>query len=349
MDRFMTSFKSYHRELYHGGDLDAAISGYGGTASSWLDLSTGINPVPYPVPALPPSLWNRLPESGAETALLKASRHYYRIPETMGVTACPGTQSAIQILPSLFKPSNVAILSPTYAEHRHCWQAHGHNILEVARPEDIPPDCSVIILVSPNNPTGWIPETDILLALHQHVKEKNGLLVMDEAFMDCTPDKSCIPFLSPDHLAVLKSFGKFFGLAGLRLGFAIGDPKITREINRRLGPWAVSGPASHIGAKALSDSSWISKTRQRLKEDKAACLRLLTENGLVPTGGTDLFTLIQDDQANLLFRHLCDHQILSRPFSEHPSLIRLGHPASEADHERLSATLNQFHILSQTD
>ena len=342
----MTSFKSYHRELYHGGDLDAAILVYGGTADTWLDLSTGINPVPYPVPSVPPSLWNRLPESGSETALLEASRHYYEIPEGMGVTACPGTQSAIQILPTLFEPCDVAILSPTYAEHRHCWQTHGHTILEVTRPEDIPPDCSIIILVSPNNPTGWMPEAELLLSLQQQARDRNGLLVVDEAFMDCTPDKSCLPRPSADHLVVLKSFGKFFGLAGLRLGFAIGDPNITGEINKRLGPWAVSGPASYIGEKALSDSQWISKTRQRLTQDRAACHQLLTENELVPLGGTDLFTLVQYDQADPLFRHLCEHQILSRPFPDHPSLIRFGHPASEEDRARLSAALNQFRIIS---
>ncbi len=328
--------------MYHGGDLDAAILTYGGTADIWLDLSTGINPIPYPVPPIPPSLWNRLPESGSETTLLEAARRYYEIPETMGVTACPGTQSAIQILPSLFKPCNVAILSPTYAEHRHCWQAHGHDILEVTRPDDIPPDCSVIILVSPNNPTGWFPTERLVSDLHQQARERNGLLVVDEAFMDCTPDRSCLPLLSPDCLIVLKSFGKFFGLAGLRLGFAIGDPKITGEINKRLGPWAVSGPASHIGAKALSDSSWISGTRQRLQEDKVACHRLLTENGLVLLGGTDLFTLIQHDRAAPLFQHLCENQILSRPFPEHPSLIRFGHPASDENRQRLSSLLNQF-------
>ncbi len=333
---------TYNRDLLHGGDLDLAQKNYGGEISGWIDLSTGINPVPYPVPELPATLWNRLPGSALERSLMLAARHYYSTPEAFHCVAAPGTQSLIQLLPRLFIPADVAIFGPTYAEHEQCWRDAGHRIKTVANLSDIPPATKTIILVSPDNPTASIASRNDLLELQQMVRARDGLLVIDEAFMDGFPEQSALSVLTPDHLILLKSFGKFFGLAGLRLGFAMGSSKTITKLKKQLGPWAVSGPAAYIGQEAYQNTDWISQTRQRLKQEMMRLSELLGKAGADVIGETDLFTLVKHEKAAALYQHLCQKQILTRPFSHDPALLRFGHPANERQWSKLQNALRTF-------
>ncbi len=334
--------QTYNQETFHGGDLSWAKKNFGGDGPSWIDLSTGINPHPYPIPELPSDIWARLPDPALDAELLRTAGKYYGLPGSINMTACPGTQSVLQRLPHLRKQTEVAILSPTYAEHAKCWRAAGHDVIHIESLQEIPSSTQIVVVVSPNNPTGDIADFDILNEVQQRLTLKGGLLVVDEAFMDINPTKSYIPHIPQKGVVILKSFGKFFGLAGLRLGFALGDPDIMAGLKAEFGPWAVSGPAAFIGETALSDTVWITQMRMKLAEETRKLSALLERVNLQIIGKTDLFTLVKTHGATELFQHLCDNRILTRPFQDNPSYLRFGMPGSENQWSRLDQALNTF-------
>jgi len=308
----------------HGGGLDAAIASYGGARADWLDLSTGINPCPYPVGDLAPDDWSALPDVGAVVALEKAARAFWNIPDHAAVLAAPGASALIARLPLLHAtPGKVRIDTPTYNEHEAAFRAHGWRISADC------PDARVV--VHPNNPTGAFWDGT----------ERAGLTIIDESFCDCTPDESRVAQAGPG-VVILKSFGKFWGLAGLRLGFAIGDPDTLTRLAEMLGPWAVAGPALRIGTRALSDTHWAEATRKRLRADAAQLDLMCQRAGLRPLGGTDLFRLYDTADAAQLHDHLAHHQVLGRIFPYSRRWLRLGLPGSPEAWDHLA------HALAQT-
>lgn len=322
----------------HGGDLAAAERRWGRPALGWLDLSTGINPHPYPLPAIAPALWTRLPGADDEAALTSAARHRYGAGTAAGIVAAPGSQALIQALPRLRSPGPVAILAPTYAEHARAWNAAGHAVATIADPAAADP-AGVLVVVNPNNPTGRRFAPADLAGLAARFAQAGGLLVVDEAFADPHPELSVIPTL-PAATIVLRSFGKFHGLAGLRLGFAVtAEAGLAEGLRRGFGPWAVSGPALAIGAAALGDDSWAEATRARLAADQARLVGLLTAAGLEPVGGTPLFTLVSHPEAARLWERLGQAGILVRAFDFQPDWLRIGLPGDEAGFERLARAL----------
>ncbi len=292
----------------HGGGIDAAIARWGGTRDDWLDLSTGINPVAYPVPPLPHAAWTALPDREARDGLLRAARGAWRVPAEAEILAAPGTSAIIAALPGLLPPGPVHIPAPTYNEHRAAFVAAGH------RPVDGP--APVRVLVHPNNPDGRL----------WHDPPDADLTIIDESFCDTAPDRSHVDRTRHPGTVVLKSFGKFWGLAGLRLGFAIGHPDTLAGLAERLGPWAVSGPALAIGARALADAEWARTTRLRLAADARTLDDMLGRAGLRVIGGTTLFRLVETPDAAAWHAHLASTRILTRVFPYAPDWLRLGLP-----------------------
>lgn len=319
--------------IFHGGDLAAARAEYGGMAEDWIDLSTGINPWPYPLPALPEEAWTRLPQADAEERLLQAARSAYSLPGSTALTAAPGTQAIIQVLPTLLSPRQVAVVGPTYGEHAPAWRNAGHTVLEVLEPVA---DADVLVLCSPNNPDGRLADPALL-----NWAGPNRLLVVDEAFADVAPSASFASHTGRAGLLILRSFGKFFGLAGLRLGFAAGDPVLTQRLAERLGPWAVSGPALAIGATALADHAWQEQTRTKLAQSAARLDSMLAQAGLVAEGGTALFRLVRTPgPAAEWHDRFARAHIWTRPFPKHPQWLRFGLPGSHPQWERVCAALH---------
>lgn len=324
---------------FHGGDL-GDVAGPDG-AADWLDLSTGINPAPYPVPALPDGAWTRLPGKNELDGLIKAAAACYGAPDPDCVVAGPGSQALIQALPSLFPPGRVAVLAPTYGEHVPAWNAAGHNVREILALKEAGPD-ETVVLVNPNNPDGRCRQPSRLLADAKARGGAGGFTVVDEAFADAAPELSVAPHCADYPVTALRSFGKFFGLAGLRLGFAIAPHEIAEKLRARLGPWAVSGPAISIASRALNDHGWQTSTRLWLAEQMRELLALLERNGIDVAGGTDLFVLAETARAPALFDHLCGHCIYVRRFPEHPTWLRFGLPPDGAGFARLGAALATF-------
>ncbi len=325
--------------VFHGGDLVAAEGRFGRPLEGWLDLSTGINPIAYPVPRLPQSCWSRLPSSDA--GLRAAAAQAYGVTESRLVVPAPGVQALIQLLPWIRRNIEVAVLAPTYEEHRAAWQAAGHRVREMSSLDELGrPD--VVVVVNPNNPDGRIIPADKLLYLAAELADRGGFLVLDESFADVTPKASLAEKTGRPGLVILRSFGKFFGLAGVRLGFALADPGTAESLRSRLGPWPVSGPALVIGESALIDDAWIGQTKTRLSADAARLDEMLLAKGLSLVGGTPLFRLVESPKADALYEHLGRRGILVRAFAAQTDRLRFGLPGSEADWQRLAAALREW-------
>ncbi|KAJ04567.1 threonine-phosphate decarboxylase CobD [Sulfitobacter mediterraneus] len=298
----------------HGGGLDAAAAQYGGQRGDWLDLSTGINPVPYPLPEIPENAWTALPDEAALSELESAARRFWKVPEGAAVMAVPGASAAIVHIPHLAPAGTVHIPGPTYNEHAASFAQAGWRVSHDAG------HATASVHVHPNNPTGQLWQVSDL---------HGALRVIDESFCDVTPDRTLMDQALTPGTLILKSFGKFWGLAGVRLGFVIGDPDLVNQLRAMLGPWAVAGPALTIGADALRAQHWAEETRNRLHKDALRLDALVTAKGAKLVGGTDLFRLYEVENAAEWQETLAQHHIWSRIFPYNPHWLRLGLPAPD--------------------
>lgn len=305
----------------HGGGVDAAVARWGGVRADWIDLSTGINPQPYPLPDLPGPAFADLPDAGAEAALVQAARQFWAVPEEAAVLAAPGASALIARLPALRPAGRVRIAGPTYNEHGRAFRAAGWQLVDGA--------AEAAVVVHPNNPDGRF-----------HDLPQAAFAIIDESFCDIAPGRSLMGHATRPGVVVLKSFGKFWGLAGLRLGFAIGDAALLRPLAQAMGPWPVSGPALTIGKTALLDQAWARATRARLANDAARLDALLCSAGAELVGGTPLFRLYNTHDAAHWQDRLARHRIWSRifPYSRH--WLRLGLPGDATAWSRLEAALS---------
>jgi cobalamin biosynthesis protein CobC len=323
--------------IAHGGDLGGLRGAFPDAPEPWLDLSTGINPLPYPAPPVEASAWLRLPAAAEVQALREAAAAAYGAPGASHVVPAPGTQILIEILPRLLAPTQVAVLGPTYAEHAAAWARAGHAVAEVSRLDAIDA-ARVAVIVDPNNPDGRTHPLAARRALAGALGARGGLLVADEAFADLEPVESLCPHVAPG-LVVLRSFGKTYGLAGLRLGFAVADPGTAARIAEALGPWAVSGPALAIGRAALSDAGWRDAAAAARAADAARLDRMIARAGGRIVGGTRLFRTADFPDGPDLYRRLAAAGIAVRRFAERPERLRFGLPAGKAAWCRLSRVL----------
>ncbi|MFD1198523.1 threonine-phosphate decarboxylase CobD [Brucella gallinifaecis] len=328
--------------IEHGGALDKAIARFGGKAQDWLDLSTGINPEHFPLPELPAYLWNRLPDEGLLQQVLAAARSYYGTGQNAPIVASSGTQALIQLIPRLLEPSTVAVLGPTYQEHAAAFRAASWNVVECATLDDIPEDVRVVTIVNPNNPDGRIVARHDLLELARKLGKRGGFLIVDEAFADPSPEVSIASHAANEPLIVLKSFGKFFGLAGVRLGFLLANDEFVQRVTDRLGPWAVAGPTLAIALHAFENTRELEAFRSRINTRRAELAKSLTHCQLIEVGGTALFSLISHDNAHSIYDGLCERHILVRKFAYAPNWLRIGLAPDQAGLKRLEQALQDI-------
>ena len=326
--------------IVHGGGLLEARRLFPGAPEPFVDLSTGINAVPYPVPALSPDAFTRLPEPEAVQVLQDVAASAYGVTSPAMVVAAPGTQILINLLPWLLPQREVAVLGPTYAEHAAAWRAAGARVAEVAQFEELG-DAPCVVLCNPNNPDGRRVTPSALAGLADRLAGRGGLLVVDEAFADFEDGISIAPRLPHPAVVVLRSFGKAYGLAGLRLGFAFADTRTAGLIRTALGPWAVSGPAIAIGCRALLDRGWAANAAARLEHEAMNLDHCLIGAGLRVVGGTRLFRLAEGTHVPSLFQQLGAAGILVRRFPAQPHWLRFGIPGHASEWDRLRAALRQ--------
>ena len=322
--------------LEHGGRLRCAAEEYGTPLADWLDLSTGINPDCYPVPPLDAQCWNRLPEEN--DGLEAAAAAYYGNERLL---VLPGSQAAIQGLPLLFRPLVMACVAPLYEEHPQAWERAGHKLRRLpSLQRALAAATPAVLLCNPNNPTAvGVPRQTLLEAADQ-LHQRGGWLIVDEAFADPEPDNTIVALAGSDeapNLIVLRSLGKFFGLAGARVGGMFGAADKRERLREMLGPWPVSHPARVVARHALADRPWQAATRLRLQADSERLAAMLAPLGTVRR--TALFcTLSVSDDGLALFEHFARRAILLRRFAAH-GLLRFGLPGSEAEWQRLGAAI----------
>ncbi len=321
--------------IEHGGNLAAAAQRYGIEPARWLDLSTGISPFAYPVGVIAAQAWRRLPE---ETSTFgRAAAAYYG---SKSFIAVAGSQAAIQLLPRLVPARSVAIAQPTYAEHANSWRVAGAAVEML--PEDAIEDAAVrhdvVVLCNPNNPTGrwWRPAA--LRALHEELASRGGWLILDEAFIDTEPRASHTPHAGKPGLVVLRSLGKFFGMAGARVGFLFAPAELLVRAAALLGPWSISGPSLAVAETALADAAFQDLARTRLQAASARMQELLRRHGQGIAGATDFFVWVKHPEARRIQERLARGAILVRAFDEPPSL-RFGLPDAEEAWQRLEDAL----------
>ncbi len=326
--------------ILHGGDLQAFASQNPDALRPLIDLSTGINPVPYPA-TLDLQAMTRLPGRVDYDSCIAAFAAYAEAdPDLVHVT--PGSQSIISLLPSLFAHCHIAVLAPTYGEHEHSWRRAGHRVTPATASQIVDMDADIIVLTNPNNPDGHVFKRDELRALQKRQARKNGWLIVDEAFADAAPLQAMAKHVGDGGLIVLRSFGKFFGLAGVRLGFLIAPASIGERYSDLLGPWSVSTSALALGAQAYADAPWITATRRRLGADAVRLCVLLAGKVDSVVGGTTLFQLFAAGEAGDMAAHLAAHGIFVRCFPEQPDWLRVGLPGSEMEWDRLRGALESW-------
>lgn len=323
----------------HGGNLAYATARYGTPPEGWLDLSTGINPHPYPATPVKAEDLAALPDRAALDRLLVTARQAYRVPFGVHLLATPGSEIAIRLLPFLLPDRPTAIVGPTYGSHYDAWAEAQRTVATVDALEAIPVDVANVVVTNPNNPDGRTFGLGTLEKMANECAQRGGALIVDEAFADLEPDYSLTPLLGDTPAVVLRSFGKFFGLAGLRLGFVATSFPPAAQIERLLGDWPVSATALGVGQTALADDSWQTKARHHLGADAARLRTLFERHGLTVAGGTDLFALVDHDNATGLHIRLAEAGIWTRVFPYRRDWIRFGLPGSPAAFERLDRAL----------
>lgn len=322
--------------MVHGGNVQQAAQHYQLAVEEWLDLSTGINPFAYSDLSITHDAHTKLPY--IEQGFLTAARDYYNC-EHLGVVA--GSQQAIQLLPLLRERSKVAVLSPTYSEHVLSWQHAGHAVTEIHTLDDTI-NYDVVVVTNPNNPTGRVIDKSTLINIHQQLQSRGGWLIVDEAFVDCNPEHSLAYLANQSGLIILRSIGKFFGLAGLRVGFVIAEAVFIKRLSQLVGHWPLSGAAQQITQQCLQDKDWQHAMRTQLVRQSQQLGVLLSQSGFVSNGQTSLFHWVVHEEAADIHDALAGMGILARYFPENTfskSSLRFGLPGSDASVQRLQHAL----------
>lgn len=316
-----------HKALEHGGNLDHHIDLFGGEKSNWIDLSTGINNSPYPIPKIPKCVWMSLPDKTLTESFQTIARDFWKVPKNAHIIAANGTSAIISLLPSIFKKGSVDIYHPSYNEYEAAFLRNGWKISNT--------DPEARILVNPNNPDGkYWNSKDIL--------SSGKLTIIDESFCDLTPNKSLIEFSDQPGVIILKSFGKFWGLAGLRLGCAIASSETLRNLENALGPWPASGPALYLASMALQNKTWAQSTIENLNNFAVQLDDILEKSGISIIGGTSLFRLIEISDAEKLKIHFARNHVLIRTFPYSNKIARIGVPSKNHDRLKLKTILSEF-------
>ncbi|NQY97248.1 MAG: threonine-phosphate decarboxylase [Henriciella sp.] len=323
----------------HGGAIDRMRRLFPAAQTPWIDLSTGINPWPYRVAETDPAMFDQLPTQSEYNACRNAMAKAIGAPRD-SICLAPGSELLIRLLPQFISPKRVVILTPTYGDHLDVWRKAPCRVIETDTPLAQIDQSDAVIVCNPNNPNGQIFQPERLREAHAKLAEKSGWLIIDEAYADLSPDLSLARQGGEDGLIILRSFGKFYGLAGLRLGALVAPPWLLARMTEQLGVWPVSSGALKIGAEAYADRAWQESTRTTLKHMRRLLDEVLSAHKLEIVGGTDLFCLVCVEHAPEIWRGLAEAGIYVRRFDSLPEHLRIGLPKGENQLARLNEALS---------
>lgn len=328
-----------HENWPHGGALDQMMTLFPDAPKPWIDLSTGINPWPYPIPDMPHGLLHHLPTRAAQSDCLNALSHATSAPPE-SICLAPGSELVIRLLPRALPAKRIAILNPTYGDYQDVWRRSGCDVVESDDPLSLASEVDAIVICNPNNPDGLCVNPDALMRAHATLQKRKGWLIVDEAYGDMSPELSLALHGGSEGLVVLRSFGKFFGLAGLRLGALIGPVELVAWMRQELGIWPVSSLALEIGCAAWSDMDWQAQTRLKLKNVRRRLDERLTDRLVGTITGTDLFRYVQVSDATATWNQLAHAGIYVRRFEGDNHHLRIGLPPNPNSEDRLIGALN---------
>jgi len=319
--------------IQHGGDIDLAIKKYGGKREDWVDLSTGINGTSYPWQESINVELRNLPSNKILMNLEKAAARAYKIAESADTAAVSGAQQIINLLPICLKSCNsVTILGPTYSEYEKAFKSSGIKTQTVSEVSKLS-SSDIAIIVNPNNPTGKVIADEMLEDLSKKVR----ILIIDESFKMFSTRRT----LNFSNIIQINSLGKFFGLAGIRLGFVSGPSDFIKAVKEMLGPWPVSSLAAEIGIVALNDRVWISEMEKLLVTESNALHEACNSRNWELVGRTSLFHTYATSSCLEVEKQFAAHGIWVRTFDYSETWVRLGIPTSENQWERVKQALNQ--------
>ena len=317
--------------MQHGGNKTAAARAYGVEPSEMIDLSTGISPRPYPLDlgAFELSDLIELPQAEDAEHLTQVMTSSWHIPDSAKLALASGSGAIISLMPHLYQGDkrHVYCPEPVYSEHVIAWQNAGYTIITYdagAIPDVDWGRAAAILAVQPGNPMGHIAPPSDWLALMSDAAAHNVMVIFDEAFIDLAPQLSLIPHMGQKGQIVIRSFGKFYGLAGVRLGAAIGHPDDITALYHLMGPWAVSTMALRFGAAAIADHAWADDQRRWLSDRMTFLKEGLAARNVTIVGGTDLYLLIDVADAARLQDDLARQGFWTRIFDSNPRWMRLG-------------------------
>ena len=316
----------------HGGRLGAACAHFPNAPRPWLDLSTGVNPEPWSGPRASDADLARLPDPMAIAALEAAAARTFGA-EPACVAAVTGAEAGLRLVPALTGARSAAIASPTYGGHAQAWRNAGVEPRETPLRALAGSGAEVLVAVNPNNPDG-------ATCAPAELAVGNRWLVVDESFVEVAPELSVAGLGLPRTL-VLRSFGKFYGLPGVRLGFIVAEAPVAARARTLVGDWPVGADAVTMGTAAYLDRDWQAATRRALAAAADRLDRLLSSAGFAIVGGTSLFRLTHAPDAARRFLHLAERGILVRPFDYDDGLLRFGLPPADG-WDRLAAALNDL-------
>ena len=304
------------------------------TAVDWLDLSTPLNPQPYPVPAIAPACWHEWPTD--EDGLLPAAARYYGNARLLAVG---GVSAAIGAVPELFRPAVLAGLTPIDEAHRAAWRRAGHSLrrlptlaraLAAATPQ--------VLIASPNPLTAMTLPRATLLAAADELDQRGGWLIVDETLGDADPANSVASLAGSDEaprLIVLRSLTPFFGLPGARVGFVLGAAEKLDPLRRLLAAYALTTPSRAVARCALEDTAWQTQAREQLAHSAQRLAAMLVPLG--ETQATALFCSVSTPYAEALLEHFTASAI--RLHAAH-GVVRFALPRNAADWSRLSTAIS---------
>ncbi|MEO0400697.1 MAG: threonine-phosphate decarboxylase CobD [Pseudomonadota bacterium] len=326
-------------DLLHGGAIDLMRQRFPDAPTPWIDLSTGINPRPFPHADVSTAAIAHLPTKAIMDACRHAMSDAINAPEESIVLA-PGSELLIRILPSVLALRTVSVLTPSYGDHARVWRMAGATLIETDDPLAYADRADAVVVCNPNNPDGRSFTQDDLDAARMRLASRNGWLIVDEAYADLTPDLSLANAGGKDGLIILRSFGKFYGLAGLRLGAVLAPPAVRSSIATRLGVWPISGAALEIGTRAYNDNNWRNDARRKLQTMRTRLDRIFSNDNTEVVGGTDLFRFVRFKDAHAVWMRLAKQGVYVRRFDWSTHHLRFGLPYDKYSEDRLSKALS---------
>ncbi len=285
--------------MKHGGNIYQFAKHLGCLPEQVLDFSSNINPdqaVDWRT-LQPVSLG---PYADPDYSLLKqAISHRYKMPANADIEVFNGASAAIFSLLRWILPQDLVLYTPLYGEYAHIAGELGCQVHNIDRFKPLTtdiPKASTVIFVNPSTPDGQLYDLQERLTAWQAAECH---IIVDESFLDfCVAESVAECIAGYDKLYIIKSLSKFYGCAGIRVGFIIAAAPVIKELRRYEPAWKLSSFDMIYMQQALANDDFVEKTREQ-----TASLRNMLRLALQSSG---LFERIYSGQANFLLAKLAN-------------------------------------------